>query len=186
MAGFGAAASKKDDKKKGGGGGGGGDVAKLKPRQQWDRYTDLKGADSVVVGVRVLQSTSPVKLPEGEGQGQEWFKVGTIKSQDNAYTEAAVIRQRPLISEHARRLFPLKIFPKDTLEWGYMKGEEMVVAGKVDMPDDIEKMIGFVGLPDETGFYMKIKEPLIDNTASGFSKMKKKGIVGFTGMEVHD
>jgi hypothetical protein len=33
---------------------------------------------------------------------------------------------------------------------------------------------------------MKVKEPLIDNTASGFSKMKKKGIVGFTGMEVHD
>lgn len=173
MAGFGAA-PKKDDKKKG-------DV-KLKPRQQWDRYADLKGADSVAVGVRVLESTSPVKLPEG----QEWFSVGTVKSQDNAYTEAAVIRQRLLISEHARRLFPLKIFPKDTLEWGYMKGEDMVVAGKVDMPDDIEKLIGFVGLPDETGFYMKIKEPLIDNTAGGFAKMKKKGIVGFIGMEVHD
>jgi hypothetical protein len=31
----------------------------------------------------------------------EWFKVGTMRSKDNACTEAAVVRQRLLISEHS-------------------------------------------------------------------------------------
>jgi len=166
MSGFGAA---KNDKKK--------SDSKLKPKQQWDRYLDLKTAETFVVAVRVVS----------DPPADEWLQVGTVRTKDNAYTEAAVIRQRLLISEHARRLFPLQIFAKDTLEWAYMKGDEVVVvAGKVDMPDDIEKNIGFVGLPDPSGFYMKNTESLIDNSVGGFAKMKKKGIVGFIGLEVHD
>ena len=63
---------------------------------------------------------------------------------------------------------------------------EDVPVGKVEMPDGIEKMIGFVGLPDATGFYTRTTESLVDNSVGGFAKMKKKGIVGFIGMEVHD
>ena len=176
MSGFGASSSSKSDKKK--------VDNKLKPRQQWDRYTDLKGSESIVVAVRVVNSTSSVtEHPEGK---VEWFQVGSVRSKDNAFTEAAVVKQRLLIAEHSRRIFPLQIFAKDTLEWAYMKGDEYVPVGKVEMPDGIEKMIGFVGLPDATGFYTRTTESLVDNSVGGFAKMKKKGIVGFIGMEVHD
>lgn len=149
MAGFGGAAPKKkgaSKKKK--------DV-KLKPKQQWDRYMsdDLKVFDAVRVAVR------------NDG---DWFEVGTIKSKDNAYTEAAVVRQRMLIAEHARRLFPVQFLAKDKLEWAYcatspkpegdeeeQNDDEWVLApNKVEgMPDDVDKQIGFQGLPDLTGFY---------------------------------
>ena len=177
MSGFGASSSSsKNDKKK--------TDTKLKPKQQWDRYTDLKGCESIVVAVKVVNSTSSVtERPEDK---VEWFQVGTIRSKDNAFTEAAVVKQRLLIAEHSRRLFPLQIFAKDTLEWAYMKGDEYVPVGKVEMPDGIEKLIGFVGLPDATGFYTRNTESLVDNSVGGFAKMKKKGIVGFIGMEVHD
>jgi hypothetical protein len=173
MAGFGAA-PKKDDKKK--------SDTKLKPRQQWDRYTELsKTTESVKVAVRVVVDDS---APDAE---IEWFQVGTIRSKDNAYTEAAVVRQRLLISEHSRRIYPTRIFVKDRLEWAYLnKEDEMVVVGKVEMPADIEKMIGFVGLPESSGFYMRSAEALVDNSVGGYAAMKRKGIVGFIGMEVHD
>jgi hypothetical protein len=170
MAGFGAA-PKKDKKKS---------DTKLKPRQQWDRYTALKTSESVKVAVRVVdESTSDGEI--------EWFEVGTVRSKDNAYTEAAVVRQRLLISEHSRRVYPTRILAKDTLEWAYLdKEDKAVVVGKVEMPADIEKMIGFVGLSENSGFYMRSTEVLVDNSAGGYAAMKRKGIVGFIGTEVHD
>jgi hypothetical protein len=166
MAGFGA--SNKGKKKKTS------DTKKLKPKQQWDRYNDLKNAKGITVSVRVIGSTT---IPM-EQREVEWVGVGTVKSKDDAYTEAAVIRQRLLIAEHARRLYPLKFFATDTLEWGYTDGEEEIrVAGKVDMPQDVDKLIGFLGLPDSTGFYQKSEEYTVDSSTPGYEAIMKKQIV---------
>jgi hypothetical protein len=159
MAGFGAKDSKKKD-------------AKLKPKQQWDRYTsdDLKGSEIFRAGVKVIDRSDA-----GEA-GVEWMHAGWVRSKGDAYTEAAVIRQKALIADHARRLYPLQISAKDKLEWGYMKGgEEWLVADKGDMPDDIEKLVGFRGLPDPTGFYSSSKEKVFDNSAldGGFDSIMK-------------
>jgi hypothetical protein len=163
MAGFGKGAEKK--------------TIILKPKQQWDRYTgdDLKGSKIVRVGVHVIDD--PSSSSEAGAGVIEWMEVGTVKSKDDAYTETAVIRQKALIADHSRRMFPLQIFAKDTLEWGYMQGEEWLVAGKVkSMPDDIEKLIGFQGLPEPTGFYSFNKATTIDNSAldGGFDSLMKK------------
>jgi hypothetical protein len=59
---------------------------KIKPKQQWDRYLDLKKEDKSPVAVRVI----------GE---DEWLEVGSIKSKENSYTELSVARQRALIAD---------------------------------------------------------------------------------------
>jgi hypothetical protein len=160
MAGFGKGSEKKD--------------IKLKPKQQWDRYIgdELKASKIVRVGVHVITDRSS----DGEAGVVEWMEVGTVKSKDDSYTETAVIRQKALIADHSRRMFPLQIFAKDTLEWGYMQGEEWLVAGKVAMPDDIEKLIGFQGLPEPTGFYSFNKATVLDNSAldGGIDSLMKK------------
>jgi hypothetical protein len=134
--GFGAAPKKGDTKK----------TKDLKPKQQWDRYSALKTAEAIAVAVRVVDSTP----------ANEWMQVGFVRSKGNVYTGEAVTRQRLLIAEHARRLYPLKVGTKDTLEWAYVnKDDQPVTVSKLDMPADIEKMIGFVGLEDPSGFYKK-------------------------------
>jgi hypothetical protein len=160
MAGFGAA-PKKDNKKK---------SSVLKPKQQWDRYLALKTSEGFAVAVSVVDLTS-TPTPTSDSQ-IEWLQVGIVRSKGNAFTEEAVMRQRLLIAEHARRVYPLKVLAKDTLDWAYLnKDDQLVVVGKslfgkVKMPADIEKMIGFVGLPDKSGFYMRSSEGLIDNAVT--------------------
>jgi hypothetical protein len=139
-------------------------IKKLKPKQQWDRYTnDLSASDRVRVAVRVVESTFPSAAASiTDDNEDEWFQVGAVKSKDNAFTEAAVICQRAIMVQHARRMFPLKILANDVLEWGYttMQGEvfdECWVAvpsrAESPLPDDVDKLIGFLGLADPTGFY---------------------------------
>jgi hypothetical protein len=71
----------------------------LKPKQQWDRYSDLKKEDKIRVATRIV--------------GEEgWLDVGRIKSKDNLYTEIAVARQRALIAEVSRRQKSLGIVRK--------------------------------------------------------------------------
>ena len=79
MAGFGDASSSNESKE-----------IKLKPKQQWDRYTALKKETSVVVGVKVASAVSV----EGE-----WLVVGAVKSESTIPTEVAVARQRALLVE---------------------------------------------------------------------------------------
>jgi len=178
MAGFGASSSKgkKDSNKK---------STKLKPRKQWDRYMseDLKSADAIRVAVRVGAVEA------------KWFSVGEIKSKDNAYTEAAVIRHRALIGDHARRMFPAEVLAIDNLDYGYTTDTddntekcEWKAVGKVEaMPVDIDKMIGFRGFPDLTGFYESSgKAATGDTKQDGYNKMKSKGVTGLTALEVHD
>jgi hypothetical protein len=160
MAGFGAA-PKKDNKKK---------SSVLKPRQQWDRYLALKTSEGFAVAVSVADPTS-TSTPTPDSQ-VEWLQVGIVKSKGNSYTEEAVMRQRLLIAEHSRRLYPQKILLKDTLDWAYLNKDDQLVMvgkslfGKVEMPADIEKMIGFVGLPDPSGFYMKSSDGLAANSVT--------------------
>jgi hypothetical protein len=82
-----------------GGGFGGGASAgdankekKLKPKQQWDRYVELKKAAKVQVAARVANK-------DEASSSSEWLLVGSVKSKDNAYTKIAVVRQRALIAE---------------------------------------------------------------------------------------
>jgi hypothetical protein len=146
MAGFGSSSSSKKKK------GSDNSSVKLKPKAQWDKYMSLKKSQSVQVSVRVVQSNSD--------QNGEWLQVGRVKSENDEYTEAAIVMQRGIIAEHARRLYPLKILPKDTIEWGYAASEEdetMKVVDKsaIEMVNDgIEKKIGFQGKADPaTGYY---------------------------------
>ena len=62
---------------------------KIKPKQQWDRYSgDLKKEKPYRVAVKA----------EGK-DSDEWLEVGNVKSKGGAYTKAAVARQRALIAE---------------------------------------------------------------------------------------
>jgi len=125
---------------------------KLKPKQQWDRYAEFKTEPKIVIGVRIKDDDSV-----------EWMIVGRVKSKDNKYTEAAVFRQRAIIAEHAKRLYPLQFTSKKTLEWAYHSFDddddeiEWKVVDKsalTDAVDGIEKLIGFEGRPDPaSGFY---------------------------------
>jgi hypothetical protein len=160
MAGFGAA-PKKDKKKK---------SNVLKPKQQWDRFVALKNSESIPVAVGVVDPT--VETTSTSDSQIEWLQVGLVRSKDNAFTEEAVMRQRLLISEHARRCYPHKIQAKDTLGYSYLnKSDQLMVVGKgvwgeVKMPADIEKDCGFVGIPDKTGFYARSSGAMDDKSVT--------------------
>ena len=195
MAGFGGASPPKKNNKKNKT-----DSTKrqpLKPRKQWGLFlgNDLKDADTIRVAVRPIATT--------DSNNKKWYEVGAVKSKDNAHTDAAVIRHRSLINEHARRMFPLQILAKDTLEYGYTTtaagsdkeeastAEEWTLVAKVDqMPDDIDTRIGFKGNPDPTGFYAFTDGTGLkagDSTdQQGYLNMKSKAITGHTGHEIHD
>lgn len=172
MAGFGSKDSSSNNKKD----------AKLKAKGQWDRYLDLKTCTKFTVGVRIKNnnddSTSSTTTPFNSNQ--QWMEVGRVRSVDNAHTEIAIARQRALIAEHSKRLYPLLIPSNAILEWGYISaGEKKVIDGSDDGNNDggdaitsvwttvdikaisntaneenIEKKIGFEGIPDRaTGYY---------------------------------
>jgi hypothetical protein len=92
MAGFGDATSSNDSKE-----------VKLKPKQQWDRYTALKKEKSVVVGVKVISSTTTTTAStETES---DWLVVGAVKSESTIPADVAVARQRALLVEVCIRYF---------------------------------------------------------------------------------
>lgn len=123
---------------------------KLKPKQQWDRYAEFKREPKIQVGVRIKEDDS-----------DEWLEVGRVKSKDSANTEFAVFRQRAIIADHAKRLFPIQLSSKKTLEWGYQTGDgedsEWKLVDKsclTDAVEGLEKLVGFEGRPDPaSGFY---------------------------------
>jgi len=165
MAGFGGSSSsgggmKKKQKK------GTDQVLKLKPKSQWDKYKILKKESRVKVAARSVKS---------DGTAGEWFDVGQIKSEGNEFTELAVVVQRGMIVEHAKRLFPLQFLPKDQVEWAYADSDgdgdnytwvavdKSVTSGA---PAGIEKKIGFEGNPDATGYYSRVVKQFAGDTAS--------------------
>ena len=91
MAGFGDAAASSESKE-----------VKLKPKQQWDRYTALKKEPSVVVGVKVVTPTSTTTTTtatENNNENDHWLVVGAVKSDATIPTDVAVARQRALLVE---------------------------------------------------------------------------------------
>jgi len=85
-------------------------------------------------------------------------------------TELSISRQRALIAEHAKRLFPVQIQQGAVLEWGYedASGEWQVVDVKAEGEDvkGIEKQFGFEGVADRgSGMYCLYKEgKLVERT----------------------
>ena len=78
-------------------------VQKLKPKQQWDRYCDLKTENRVRVAVRLQEDASGESSDNdnnnNNNNNSEWLEVGRVKSKDNAYTELAVMKQKAIIAE---------------------------------------------------------------------------------------
>ena len=160
MAGFGGGSggAAKNKKK----GGAGAKLPKLKAKSQWDRYNgdELKKKISIKVGVRI----------KGE---EEWLEVGRVRSENDENTEVAVARQRALMAEHSKRLYPVKVPANSILEWGQYvaNGEEdgewktVEKSAGDDAPKGIEKQIGFEGISDpNTGYYCYYHEgKLIEN-----------------------
>jgi hypothetical protein len=77
------------------GGSGGGDnkkkakETKLKPKQQWDRFQNLKTSPKMRVAVQTTDD-------DGDDQ---WLEVGNVKAAESVSTAVAVARQRALIAE---------------------------------------------------------------------------------------
>jgi hypothetical protein len=150
MAGFGGASlSKKQDKK-----------PKLRAKSQWDRYLDMKQCKKVTVGVRIKGDD------DSSSSITDWVEVGRVRSEGDKQIEVAVARQRALIAEHGKRLYPVKFSPNAIFEWGYLNDEggeegnekkEWITVDKSkgdDAPDGIEKKIGFEGISHPpTGYY---------------------------------
>ena len=72
----------------------------LKPKAQWDRYGSLKKSTGVRAAARVVN--------DGQDAGQ-WYEVGRVKSEGDEFTEIAIVLQRGIIAEHAKRLYPLQV-----------------------------------------------------------------------------
>ncbi len=153
MAGFGGGGgtSKKNKKK----GGAAKPLPKLKAKTQWDRYADLKQSKKVIVGVKI----------SGEDEA-DWMEVGKVRSENDEHTLVAIARQRALIADHAKRLYPVKVPANAVLEWGYfLEGEEenswvtVDKASGADAPKGIEKKFGFEGISDKaSGYYCYYSE----------------------------
>ena len=100
MAGFGAANSssggkKKKKKKSSSSSSSNPPPLSLKPKQQWDRYANLKAAKAFKAGVRVISSSSS----SSSSSSNEWLETGKVKSENNESTEIAVVMQRGIIAE---------------------------------------------------------------------------------------
>lgn len=139
------------------------------------RYCDkLKGAKIVPVAVRVVN---------GDEKG-EWLEVGRVKSEGDEFTEVAVAMQRGLIAEHAKRLLPLQVKPKDMVEWGYRatNSDDEPSWSPVDKsvcddaPKGVEKKIGFEGSPDpNSGFYCHYSSGRLVDKSDAAKQMAKSG-----------
>jgi len=163
---------------------GGGDKQKkeikLKPKQQWDRFLGLKTEKKIRVAVRVAEDDTASAADDGDDS--EWLPVGNVKSKGNQYTDFALFRQRPLVAEHARRLFPLKISQRDVVMCAYLDEEsdkwvvvEKAVMEEKKMPSGVEKLIGFEGRPDpSSGFYCVYNEGRLVNDGDNSRPSSKK------------
>ena len=134
-------------------------LPKLKAKTQWDRYADLKLCKKVRVGVKLTDDPNA-----------EWLEVGRVRSENDEYTLVAIARQRALIADHAKRLYPVKIPANSVLEWGYVAESEDGAEGETswevvdkssgdDAPKGVEKKFGFEGFSDKaSGFYCYYSE----------------------------
>ena len=105
------------------------------------------------------------------------------------------------IAQHAKRLYPLQVSPKDTLEWGYRNVDDDVDDSNNDDGDDnnadtggewsvadksaldgvdakgLDRRIGFEGRADpSTGYYCFYNEGRLVNGAEGSSDLLPGGM----------
>ena len=109
FAGFGASGGKKKKE------------IKLKPKQQWDRFLDMKTEAKIrVTKIRVavrhlpirelphefwfldMKTEAKIRVAVRVSEDDEWLAVGSVRSKDDKLTEVAVFRQRALIAEVRR------------------------------------------------------------------------------------
>jgi hypothetical protein len=96
-----------------------GNVAKLKPKSQWDRYLSI-----TTPPVRVAVRTGG----EHQKEEDEWLEVGWVKyvEDENLSVDMIVARQRALIAEvnilymHNRIFISRKSFPFVCTLWNYL------------------------------------------------------------------
>jgi hypothetical protein len=69
---------------------------KLKPKQQWDRYTTLKKEPSVKVAVKVVGVAA---VDDTAASSSDWLDVGAVRTSPGTSIDIAVARQRALIAE---------------------------------------------------------------------------------------
>ena len=124
-----------------------------------------------------------VRVVNGDEKG-EWLEVGRVKSEGDEFTEVAVAMQRGLIAEHAKRLLPLQVKPKDMVEWGYRatNSDDEPSWSPVDKsvcddaPKGVEKKIGFEGSPDpNSGFYCHYSSGRLVDKSDAAKQMAKSG-----------
>ena len=123
-------------------------INKAKPKQQWDRFLNMKTQPKIPVAVRVV----------GE---EEWLKVGHVRSEiESGGINLALARQRAIIADHASRLYPLQVSARQKVDWAYQMEEDgewteldkSALDGK-DV-DNLDKKIGFAGTADPaSGYY---------------------------------
>lgn len=109
--------------------------------------------------------------------------MGRVKSEGDEFTEVAVAMQRGLIVEHAKRLLPLQVKPKDLVEWGYKASDsdddEWSLVDKSvvdDGPKGVEKKVGFEGTPDpNSGFYCHYSGGRLVDKSDQAKQMAKSG-----------
>jgi hypothetical protein len=192
MAGFGAATPSSSSSSSSSSSGDSG--SKLKAKTQWDRYLELKQeATSYIVGVKIVAEV---------GNDSDWLVVGQVRCRDEkTLLAAAVARQRGLLADHAKRLFPLKVTPQVKLAWGYFQadtgstemtpttggttlsatGSWVVVDPKASdnsssKTKDFDKSIGYEGTPDpSTGYYCKYNEGRLVGTVMSTSSSANAG-----------
>jgi hypothetical protein len=197
MAGFGAATPSSSSSSSSSGDSG----SKLKAKIQWDRYLELKQeATSYIVGVKIVAEV---------GNDSDWLAVGQVRCRDESLLAAAVARQRGLLADHAKRLFPLKVTPQVKLAWGYFQadtgstemtpttggttlsatGSWVVVDPKASdnsssKTKDFDKSIGYEGTPDpSTGYYCKYNEGRLVGTVMSTSSSSSANAGGANASE---
>lgn len=79
--------------------------SKLKPKQQWDRYMELKGCPKIKVGIRATNK-------KGDGSAADWLEVGHVKFQEDVGAQVAVARQRALIAEVRASTWTRNLLPR--------------------------------------------------------------------------
>eukprot|EP00587_Corethron_hystrix_P010227 CAMPEP_0113311250 /NCGR_PEP_ID=MMETSP0010_2-20120614/8558_1 /TAXON_ID=216773 ORGANISM="Corethron hystrix, Strain 308" /NCGR_SAMPLE_ID=MMETSP0010_2 /ASSEMBLY_ACC=CAM_ASM_000155 /LENGTH=230 /DNA_ID=CAMNT_0000166843 /DNA_START=77 /DNA_END=766 /DNA_ORIENTATION=+ /assembly_acc=CAM_ASM_000155 len=148
----------------------------LKPKQQWNRYIKMEKEAEITVGVKLVDEDN-----------DEWLAVGKIRSRESKYTTKAVFRQRSLIAEHAKRMYPLQVLPKKKLQWGYKEDEEgegrwtVVDKSCEDTEEELDaKLVGFEGLPEPSGFYSDIDSGRVTSNPQSF-RGESGGGGGITG-----
>eukprot|EP00520_Triparma_pacifica_P010658 CAMPEP_0118654422 /NCGR_PEP_ID=MMETSP0785-20121206/12388_1 /TAXON_ID=91992 /ORGANISM="Bolidomonas pacifica, Strain CCMP 1866" /LENGTH=213 /DNA_ID=CAMNT_0006547095 /DNA_START=233 /DNA_END=874 /DNA_ORIENTATION=+ len=150
----------------------------LRPKGQWDRYLKFLTTHKKDTTLGYNFGTCVIRTPSSK----KWIKVGYVAALPGVDVSDAVMVQKRIIFEHARRLQPGNFVNggKTDVEWGVLKGrgdgnredqgggedyEEAEVITKFKKVDAGVGEVGFEGMPDPaTGFFCKYDKGKIIET----------------------